>query len=321
MFAPVTVDVAGGPMGGAARFRNEFYRYLAQTRHGDVKTIGDARRVDPMWLLQRELATLKRGRRVALNNVGFLAPGGERWTLLANALHFLTKAEIADLHPSLRPIATRQASVVRLAARRSDVLIVPCSAMADRVTSVLPRVSDRICVRMHPLTPEIVPLSGEGNTILCPVIFEIYKHMVQRLRDWVAAVDGNFDPTVRLIVTATPGEVPTSLARHPLLEYVGRLPSTELSTIWARSRAVFFPSGLESFGFPLAEARVNGRAVIARETAQNREIAGHALCGFAVGDTDSLRTAIKRALSIAVAPDPDPFDPDNYFDWMLGITQ
>jgi glycosyltransferase involved in cell wall biosynthesis len=102
------------------------------------------------------------------------------------------------------------------------------------------------------------------------------------------------------------------------MDFVGRLDHAKLCRLWARSRAVYFPPGLEAFGFPLAEARVNGQPVIARDTPQNREIAGPALCGFAVGDPDSLRQAIEIAVTRKVAPDPAPFDPDAYFDWMLG---
>ena len=58
--------------------------------------------------------------------------------------------------------------------------------------------------------------------------------------------------------------------------------------------------------------------MIARDTAQNREIAGTALCGFTPGDPDSLRHAVKLALTSDVAPDPGPFDPDAYFNWLLG---
>jgi glycosyltransferase involved in cell wall biosynthesis len=85
-----------------------------------------------------------------------------------------------------------------------------------------------------------------------------------------------------------------------------------------RARAVYFPSGLESFGYPLAEARAAGRPVIARDTAQNREIAGPALCGYSPGDPTSLELAVKTALTAQVSPDPAPFDPDTYFDWLLG---
>ena len=321
MTADVTVDVAGGPFGGAARFRSELYRYLERTGRRDVRIIGTERRLDPAWLLRRELAGATRVRRVALNNVGFIAPGGERWTLLGNALHFLNDAEMSSLNPSLRPVARQQALIVRLAARRSDVLIAPCSAMAERVASALPSVRDRLLVRMHPVSPEFIPRRATERIILCPIIFEVYKNMVDRLEEWVDAIQGKIHPKVQLLVTAAPAEVPTSLANNPWIKFVGRLKQHELDQLWARSRAIFFPTGLESFGFPLAEARANGLPAIARDTAQNREIAGRALCGFTLRDAASLRNATVSALAKNVEPDPGPFDADAYFSWMLGAPQ
>lgn len=318
MTASVIVDVAGGDMGGAARFRDEVYRYLERTGRQDVQIVGMRRRVDPVWLLQREATRQAGARRVALNNVGFVTPGGARWTLVANALHFLTDAEAAKLNSSLRALAQRQALVVRLAARRSDVLIVPCSAMAERVVHVLPSVRNRLVVRMHPVSPDVIPVRSHDPLLLCPVIFEPYKHMVERLTDWLTAVDRYIDPSIRLLVTATAAELPETLVRSPRIQLLGRLDLAELRQLWVRCRAVYFPPGLESFGFPLAEARVNGLPVIAQDTPQNREIAGPALCGFTVGDAESLRHATDLALTMQVAPDPAAFDPDAYFDWMLG---
>ena len=104
--AAVTVDAAGGLMGGAARFLVELRGYLERTGREDVEIIGSRRRVRPDWLLRRELSNPARSRRVALNNVGFFTPGGQRWTLLRNPLHFLTEGEQARLDPGsagLRP--------------------------------------------------------------------------------------------------------------------------------------------------------------------------------------------------------------------------
>jgi glycosyltransferase involved in cell wall biosynthesis len=314
----VTVDVAGGPMGGAARFRDELLAYLERTARPDVEVIGRQRRLDPAWLLRRELAGSVRARRVALNNVGFVVPGGERWTLLGNALHFLTDAEVSALDPSLRGIATHQAPVVRLAARRSDVLIAPCSAMAERVVHVLPTVASRLEVRMHPVSPGLIPPPASDPIILCPILFEPYKQMAERITEWLAAVDAHFDPAVRLIVTADQADLPDHVAGNQRIDLVGRLDHAELRKRWSCSRAIYFPPGLESFGFPLAEARASGRPVIARNTAQNREIGGPALCGFTVGHIDSLREAISLALSARPDPDAGPFNPDAYFSWMLG---
>jgi hypothetical protein len=314
----VTVDVAGGPMGGAARFRNEFYDYLKRTGRQDVEIIGAKRRVDPAWLLRREVARRARARRVALNNVGFISPGGERWTLLGNALHFLTDAEVARLDPGYRAVVRHQATIVRLAARRSHVLIAPCSAMAERVAQILPDVKNRLVVRMHPASADFTPKLLREPAILCPVLFSHYKPMVERLTELLTAINHDIDPSIRVLVTAERTEVPGILADNPRIKLVGRLHYAELRKLSARSSAIYYPTHLESFGYPLAEARVSGQPVIALDTPQNREIAGQALCGFTLGDASSLRRAVALALTKDVAPDPAPFDPDAYFNWLLG---
>jgi glycosyltransferase involved in cell wall biosynthesis len=150
------------------------------------------------------------------------------------------------------------------------------------------------------------------------VLFSPHKGMLDRLTDLLTAIDGVADAAVRLRVTADRTEVPETLARHPRMDVVGRLDHHALRELWARSRAIYFPTEIESFGYPLAEARVHGQPVIAVDTEQNREIAGSALCGFTAGDLDTLRSAIERALAAEIAPDPAPFDPGAYFGWLLG---
>jgi Glycosyl transferases group 1 len=314
----VTIDLAGGQLGGAARYRTELNGYLERRARHDIRVIGTRRHLGPAWLAAREATAMRRSRRIALNNVGFLTPGGARLTLLANALHFLTGPEMAALDPRVRATMSRQVGIVHRAARRSDVLVAPCTAMAERITAALPDVADRVVVRMHPVSASAVASRPSGALVLCPVLFSPYKHMVDRIGEWLASVNDMMDDSVRLIVTANPNEVPGSLAANPRLHFVGRLAVEQMRDLWSRSRAVYFPTGLESFGFPLAEARVDGVPVIARDTAQNREIAGPALCGYTPGDLDSLRNATNAALGARIAPDPEPFDPTAYFDWMLG---
>jgi Glycosyl transferases group 1 len=314
----VTIDLAGSQLGGAARYSSEVYNYLWRSARDDVKVIGSRRRLTPAWLAVREAAAGRRSRRVALNNVGFFTPGGARWTLVANRLHFLTATEMAAQAPAIRASVSRQIPVVYGAARRSDVLVAPCTAMAERIKVMLPDVADRVVARLHPVSPATVTSRPDRSKILCPVLFAPYKNMPSRLAEWIASVDESLDESVRMIVTADPDEVPASLAASPRIELAGRLDLATLSGLWATSQAIYFPSGLESFGYPLAEARVNGQPVIAQDTPQNREIAGRALCGYTVGDPDSLRRATETALSLTLAPDPGPFDPDAYFDWLLG---
>jgi hypothetical protein len=316
--AVVTVDVAGGQQGGAARYRDELHAYLERSGREDVEIIGSRRRVRPGWLVRRELSSRARSRRVALNNVGFVTPGGQRWTLLRNALHFLTEGEEVLLDPALRAKVRRDAVVVHLAARRSDVIVAPSTAMAERISTIRPELCSRVVVRPHPVSIPVIPRMPGGPVILCPVVFYSFKQMGRRLTELLAAIGDLDDPSVRVQVTAHAAEVSAAVACHPQVELVGHLPFSEVRGLQARSRAIYFPTGLESFGYPLAEARVSGQPVIARDTAQNREIAGPALCGYTSGDPDSLRRAVQVALKADVVPDPGPFDPDRYFGWLLG---
>jgi glycosyltransferase involved in cell wall biosynthesis len=317
----VIVDIAGAQMGGAARYADELHRYLARTGRRDVRVIGAKHRVEPAWLIRREAAQFTAHRRVALNNVSFVAPGRERWTLLGNALQFLADVEAAQLQPSVRARIRREATVVRLSARRADVLVVPCTAMAERVTRIIPGVRDRIVVRPHPVSATSVIPRRRDPVILCPVLFSHYKKMDERLAELLAALDEHADPAVIVQVTADPAELSPHLAADPRIEFLGRLDQHQLRRAWARSRAIYFPTSLESFGYPLAEARVSGQPVIARNTAQNKEIAGSALCSFTPGNPDSLRDAVALALTKDVPPDPAPFDPDAYFSLILGDPQ
>jgi glycosyltransferase involved in cell wall biosynthesis len=317
----VIVDIAGAQMGGAARYAAELYGYLARTGREDIQVIGAARRIGPGWLVRRELVNAKAARRVALNNISFVGPSSERWTLVANALHFLTDTEAAQLDASLRVSAMRQAAVIRLAARRSDVIIAPCSAMAERIVHAQPGLRHRVIVRAHPVSGDSIPQMSRDSAILCPVILAPYKHMDQRLTELLAAIKDCAVPSVRVRVTASAADLPPAIVNNPNIELIGRLDQRLLRLTWAKSRAIYFPTGLESFGYPLAEARASGHPVIARDTAQNREIAGSALCAYAPGNPDSLRHAVSFALTREVMPDPSPFLPDTYFDWLLGEKQ
>jgi glycosyltransferase involved in cell wall biosynthesis len=312
------VDVAGAQVGGAARFKAELDRYLERTGRDDVRVIGDAHRLRPVWLMRRELARPYLGRRIALNNVSFVASGSERWTLLGNALHFLTDSEAVNLHPSVRDSARREAAITRITAQRADVLIAPCTALAERVAKVMPRLTARLVIRPHPVSPDLVPNEAREPSILCPVLFSPYKQMVERIADILAVIEHHANPSVRLLVTAHRSEVPQTMVQNPRLRLVGRLSYEDLKELWARCSAIYFPTSLESFGYPLAEARVSGLPVIAQDTEQNREIAGPALCAYTLHDESSLEAATELAFTGDFKPDPKPFEPASYFDWLFG---
>ncbi|MCM3924896.1 glycosyltransferase [Frankia sp. AiPs1] len=319
---PVLVDCAGAQMGGALRFLTELDGFLAPRPGAGVRLIGRGRRVAPSWLARRERPGRYR-RTVALNNVGYLATRSERWVLLRNALHFLTPAEVRALPGGLPADIARAVPVVRLLARRADVVVVPASSMADRVLTALPGLADRLVVRPHPLSPPPArPGERIRGAILCPVLFASFKPMgrLLRLADTAAAmVTEQTGEPLSIVVTATGAEArEQGLADCPSLRFVGRLTPTALRGHQRRAGALLYPTTAESFGYPLAEARLAGVPVIARGTGHNAEVAGPVLVPYRDESADDLATAMHATLTLTPPPEPtNPFDPVDYFTWLL----
>ena len=75
----------------------------------------------------------------------------------------LTEGEEAPLDAALRAGARRRTlvlPVVRLAARRSDVIVAPSTAIAERIRKVIkPELSSRVVIKQHPglRTPDPTP--------------------------------------------------------------------------------------------------------------------------------------------------------------------
>jgi glycosyltransferase involved in cell wall biosynthesis len=308
------MDVAGGDVGGAARWRRELDRYLA-ARDGDVTLLGRDRYLTPGWLVRREQLARGADRVVAPNNVSFAVAGAHRVVLLRNALHFLY-ADEAHLLDRMPRSFRAQVPVVRALARRAHELVVPCTAMAQRVVHHVPAVADRIAVRPHPISSVGPRRPADRPTVLVPVVPAPYKNLVSQLRKLLAAADRTgTDLTVR--VTARDGDLPADLEADARVQRIGIVSHDELTAEWRTATGVFFPSELESFGYPLAEARAYGLPVIAADTAQNREIAGGALVAYTPESGAGLEEALTR-LGEVVEPDGATFAPEAYFDWLLG---
>jgi glycosyltransferase involved in cell wall biosynthesis len=90
-----------------------------------------------------------------------------------------------------------------------------------------------------------------------------------------------------------------------------------MQQLWATAAAVYMPFSVESFSYPVAEGRSFGVPVIALDTDQNREIGAGALFGYRDGDPESLAQAVAAALAAKISPEPEAFDPDRYFAWLM----
>jgi len=307
------VDVAGGQFGGAARWRAELQQYLSH-RSRPVRLIGNGHRLTGRWLLRRE--RLARGASLvfATNNVSFGLAGRQRRVLLHNALHFLYPHE-ANALAKMPAGWSAQIPIVRHMAQRADQVVVPCSAMAERVLFHLPALRNRMAVYPHPITPVGPRVESTGAFILAPVVPGRYKNLFPQLRMLTTVLRHAGQP-FRVRVTAAPTALPADLAADERVEAVGIVPHSRLAQLWRSAHAAFFPSTLEAFGFPLAEARVYGVPVLAPLSDQARELAGSALRGYDPDVPATLAEAIDR-IAEPVVPEPDAFNRERYFGRLL----
>lgn len=306
------VDVAGGRVGGAARFLDEYRSYLSHS--SPPKTIGWNSRLSPQWLIKREFSAISASHTVAINNASFLG-GKERSVLLRNALHFPWADEFDRLGFRPGPGLLTQTSVIHLLTRRATRAVVPCSAMKDRVVAHLPGLADNVVVRPHPVTPptEITNEAPErAPLILVPIVNQAYKNLNNHLMRLLKASPRD----ARVVVTGSSIDYSTEVASDGRVEFVGILSPARLRNHWDHCHGVYYPTQTEAFGYPLAEARACGRPVLAPDTSQNREIAGQALMPYLDND-DSFAQAVTACIKTQVQPDPGPFAPDAYFDWLL----
>ena len=313
----VVLDVAGASVGGAARFLGELDAWLARdpSRGERVAVVGRGRRLTPGWLVIRETAAARGARRIALNNASFWAPSGERVVLLRNALHFASQEEFDALGFVASRELKAQVPIIHSLARRADLIVVPCQAMADRVARHARGLRKRIVVRGHPVSSP--SWAGQGSagrlSILVPVVPAPYKNLDRHV---VALLEATRGLNARVLLTATPAQVPL-VAERDRIEFLGLMSAAQLLPYWREARAIYYPTALEAFGYPLAEARVGGRWIVAQDTDQNREIAGPALAPYSSGDLASLSEAVDSAFgSDDPVPNPAPNDPDAYFEWL-----
>lgn len=315
----VLIDCAGAPFGGARRYLDELTGWLAHNPAAPIRLVGVGRRVGARHLILREIQAFREGGRrvVALNNVGCVATRAERWLLLANALQFPLPGEDMHISAALARRLAAKAAVVRFTARRADVVVVPASSMAERVLHHIPSLSRHLVITPHPVSPRPTTPVSPG-LVVCPVMFEPYKRMGHHLAILAKAVEQLRQTHGRRLdvrVTATREEFEeVRLRSDGPFTPVGRLPTDEVAKLLSRAEVIYFPPTLEAFGYPLAEARVNGQPVVAPNSTHTREVAGPALVPYDEESVDAVAAALSRAIEgDPPQPDPAPFCPDSYF--------
>ena len=85
----------------------------------------------------------------------------------------------------------------------------------------------------------------------------------------------------------------------PWVNFVGPFNQEQADQLYARADVFVFPSLVESFGLPMAEAMAHGLPVVAADTPVNREICGDAALYFSPLDPGDLARQVERAASDA----------------------
>ncbi len=304
------IDLAGGTIGGAGRFREQFLQNC-----DPACAIGMEERMTPSWLARREWVARGADKVIAANNASFVLAGATRWVLARNANHFLSPQEVERSSTALSRGFKAQIPVIRALMRRADVVVAPSRSMAERIVTCVPSVAERVQVRFHPLAPVGGGLR-DRDALFVPVAPAPYKRMEERMTALQLALD---QAGLQTAVTASlpEDEMPEAIRGDERFIYAGHVDRSAIDDAYRHVRALYYPTDVESFGYPLAEARVNGLPIIAVDNDHNREVAGPALCGYAEGDPDSLAAAVQRALQMELEPDPQPFSPAEYFRWLM----
>lgn len=110
---------------------------------------------------------------------------------------------------------------------------------------------------------------------------------------------------VRLLLAGQPGwgtdELLSALRQDPDVELREKPDDTQLAALYRDSLALVYPSEMEGFGLPVAEAMACGCPVIASELPSVREFAGDNPLYIRPGDSEQLARHVERLLN----GDPD----------------
>ena len=155
--------------------------------------------------------------------------------------------------------------IIRLSAKKSDRVIVQTKWMKDAVCSICKVPDEKVATYLPGLNREQYKQTEELNrtAFFYPTASDIYKNN-DCIRQASAMLDAK---RIGHTVTMTLSPV----GRSGSIFNVGRLPHEEVMD-WYRKSTLVFPSYIETFGYPLAEAGMMGAIVLASDTPFAHEV-------------------------------------------------
>lgn len=188
-------------------------------------------------------------------------------------------------------------------ARRASRVLCPSTAAGDRIVRELRVDAERVTAIPWGISDAFrdPPERKSGGYVLFAGRWEARKGLDvlhAALRDLAAR-----GRPLRLVLAGGPGwgaeEAIGALGADPNVELVLDPPDERLADLYAGALALAYPSRMEGFGFPVAEAMASGCPVIASDLPEIRAWAGDAPVYVPAGDPQALADALA-----SVADDP-----------------
>ena len=188
-------------------------------------------------------------------------------TYIHQSIPFQTVKKFSLFKGSERKLAVIQrfiGSIIKRSAKKSSRVIVQTEWMKEAVCKQCGLSADRVSVVM----PQVKPFpetkaAFDAAAFFYPTASDIYKNNAAVF----AASEQLVQKGLGFSVTLT---LPEDMSRGSV-QCVGRLPYEDVVARYHASTLIF-PSYIETFGYPLAEARQAGTIVLASDTAFSREV-------------------------------------------------
>ncbi len=189
-------------------------------------------------------------------------------------------------------------------ARRADRVVCPSQATID----------DCVDAGLDPAKLRLVPLGADGvratpaaierirRTYALPDAFVLFVGTIEprkNLARLAAAMELRTSNELLVVAGARGwGDQPvTTGAKH--VRFLGHVPDDDLGALYAAARVFAYPSEREGFGLPVAEAMVQGTAVVTSRGTATEEVAGGAAVLVDPLDVESIAAGLDEAFDCA----------------------
>ncbi|MCS6757698.1 MAG: glycosyltransferase [Candidatus Devosia euplotis] len=167
-----------------------------------------------------------------------------------------------------------------MAARHADIFIVQTPSMKRELAGAAWARGRPVVVapfaELAPTTPA-VPVAKDWDFVYV-ASGDAHKNHLRLLEAWRLLAAEGIRPSLRLTIDAAAFPALCARVDAEATQYgldvvnLGLQPHAEMPALYARSRALIFPSTLESFGIPLIEARNAGLFILAAELDYVRDV-------------------------------------------------